>query len=107
VAALALNEDPTRFLSTIQVGLTSIGILSGIVGKAALAAPLSRWMIGLGAELETAHIGATALVVVVITYSTIALGELVPKRLGQIAPEGIARFAARLIVWLSVAAKSV
>ena len=49
-AALALNDQPTRFLSTIQVGITSIGILSGIVGEAALAEPLGEWIIELGAE---------------------------------------------------------
>ena len=43
-AAVKLGEDPTRFLSTIQIGITSIGVLNGIVGEAALAAPLSVWL---------------------------------------------------------------
>ena len=68
-AALALNDEPTRFLSTIQVGITSIGILSGIVGEAAFAEPLSHWLVALGAEPNTARIGATALVVIVVTYT--------------------------------------
>ena len=85
-AAIALNDEPTRFLSTIQVGITSIGILSGIVGEAALRARRSAdWLIGLGAEAKGARFGATALVVVVVTYFSIVLGELVPKRLGQIS----------------------
>jgi putative hemolysin len=104
-AALALNEDPTRFLSTVQVGITTIGILSGIVGEAALAEPLGEWLVSLGVEREHAHLGATALVVVVVTYFSIVLGELVPKRLGQMAAEGVARRVARPIGWLAIAAK--
>ena len=104
-AALALNEDPTRFLSTIQVGITTIGILSGIVGEAALAAPLGEWLVRLGVEREHAHLGATALVVVVVTYFSIVLGELVPKRLGQMSAEAVARRVARPIAWVAAATK--
>jgi putative hemolysin len=104
-AALALNDEPTRFLSTIQVGITSVGILSGIVGEAAFAAPLADWLIGMGAETKGARLGATALVVVVVTYFSVVLGELVPKRLGQISAEAIARRVARPIAWLALAAK--
>ncbi len=104
-AALALNEEPTRFLSTIQVGITSIGILSGIVGQAAFAAPLTDWLVRMGADPKLSQIGATGLVVVVVTYFSIVLGELVPKRLGQIAAETIARRVARPIGWLALVAK--
>jgi len=104
-AALALNEDPTRFLSTVQVGITTIGILSGIVGEAALAAPLGEWLVHLGANPDHAHLGATALVVVVVTYFSIVLGELVPKRLGQMASEGVARRVALPIAWLAKVAQ--
>ena len=104
-AALALNEDPTRFLSTVQVGITLIGILSGIVGEAALAAPLGTWLITLGVQPEHAYLGATALVVVVVTYFAIVLGELVPKRLGQMSAEAVARRVARPIGWMAVATK--
>jgi len=104
-AALALNDHPTRFLSTIQVGITSIGILSGIVGEAALAEPLGNWLVEMGAEPGLAKFGALALVVVVVTYFSIVLGELVPKRLGQISAEGVARRVARPIGWLAMAAK--
>src|SRR5262252_6542079 len=90
-AALELNAEPTRFLSTIQVGITSIGVLSGIVGEAAFAAPLTRTLTGLGVDENIANIGATAFVVVIVTYFSIVLGQLVPKRLGQIAAEAIAR----------------
>jgi len=102
--ALALNEHPTRVLSTVQVGITSIGILSGIVGEAAFAAPLAEWFIGWGLEKDGAHIAATGLVVVLLTYVSIVLGELVPKRIGQISPENIARRVARPIRLLSAMA---
>jgi len=93
--ALQLGEDPTRFLSTIQIGITSIGLLNGIVGEAVLADPFSLWLQTLGVPQASANIGATAVVVVVVTYVSIVVGELVPKRLGQITPEPIARLVAR------------
>ena len=93
--ALKLGEDPTQFLSTIQIGITSIGILNGIVGEAVLAAPLSLWLQSLGVATATANISATATIVVVVTYVSIVVGELVPKRIGQIDPEPIARLVAR------------
>lgn len=93
--ALKLHDEPTRFLSTIQIGITSIGILNGIVGEAVLAGPLAHKLQSLGVEQEASEIGATALVVVVITYVSIVIGELVPKRLGQFNPESIALMVAR------------
>ena len=103
--ALRLNEDPTRFLSAIQIGITSIGVLNGIVGEAALAEPLAAWLVKLGVPGEYARYGATGIVVVLITYFTIVVGELVPKRLGQTHPEALARVVARPIDWLAIAAK--
>jgi putative hemolysin len=93
--ALKLGEDPTKFLSTIQIGITSIGLLNGIVGEAILAEPLARWLLSLGLPEASAHLAATAAVVVVVTYVSIVVGELAPKRLGQINPELVARLAAR------------
>lgn len=93
--AMALHDDPTRFLSTVQVGITSIGILNGIIGEAVLAGPLALWMQTLGAPLGASRLAATALVVIIITYVTIVIGELVPKRIGQLDPEGIACRLAR------------
>jgi putative hemolysin len=104
-AALKLGEDPTRFLSTIQIGITSIGVLNGIVGEAALAVPLAQWLSGLGLSQSASQITATGLVVVVITYFSIVVGELVPKRLGQSHPETLARLVARPINWLAKATK--
>ena len=104
-AAVKLGEDPTRFLSTIQIGITSIGVLNGIVGEAALAAPLARWLDSLGVPLPYGGYAATALVVVLITYFSIVVGELVPKRIGQSYPETFARLVARPINFLAVATK--
>jgi putative hemolysin len=104
-AAVTLGEDPTRFLSTIQIGITSIGVLNGIVGEAALAGPLAIWLVSLGMVETWASYTATGLVVVVITYFSIVVGELVPKRLGQTHPETLARLVARPINWLAIATK--
>ncbi|MFN5047317.1 hemolysin family protein [Roseateles sp.] len=104
-AAVKLGEDPTRFLSTIQIGITSIGVLNGIVGEAALAGPLAEWLQTLGAPAELARPASTALVVLLITYFSIVLGELVPKRLGQSNPEAVARLVARPIAALATATK--
>ena len=104
-AAMQLGEDPTRFLSTVQIGITSIGVLNGIVGEATLAFPFSVWLQRMGVEATASQYLATGLVVVSITYFTIVLGELVPKRLGQISPEPIARLVARPMLWLAAATK--
>ncbi len=104
-AAVKLGEDPTRFLSTIQIGITAIGVLSGIVGEAALADPMAGWLMSLGMAEDYSLITATGLVVVVITYFTIVVGELVPKRIGQSHPETLARLVARPIEWLAMATK--
>ena len=105
-AALKLMQDPTQFLSSVQIGITSIGMLSGIVGEAAFATPLAVWMehsLGLGAG--TASIASTALVVTCITFFTIIFGELVPKRIGQLYPEPVARFVSRPMRGLATGAK--
>ena len=103
--ALELGEDPTAFLSAVQIGITSIGVLNGIVGEAALSPPLSAWLQSLGMEAQVANPLATGLMVVSITFFSIVLGELVPKRIGQISPETIARFVARPMAWLAILTK--
>ncbi len=100
--AMHLGAEPTRFLSTIQIGITAIGILNGIVGEAALAAPFAIWLQTMGVEKEPSEVIATVLVVVVITYVSIVVGELVPKRIGQFNAEGIARLVARPISALAL-----
>ncbi|MBK6638845.1 MAG: HlyC/CorC family transporter [Rhodocyclaceae bacterium] len=102
VVAIKLHDEPTRFLSTIQIGITSIGILNGIVGEAVLADPFALWMIKVGMDKDTAEVLALVLVVVSITYVSIVIGELVPKRIGQFNPEGIARLVAHPMQLLSV-----
>lgn len=104
-AAIELGEEPTKFLSTVQIGITSIGILNGVVGEATLAAPIAAWLQSLGAPPATSAYTASALVVIAITYFTIVLGELVPKRLGQINPEPLARVVARPMRFIAVVAK--
>ncbi|KAA0180693.1 hemolysin family protein [Cupriavidus cauae] len=103
IEAVKLGEDPTRFLSTVQIGITSIGVLNGVVGESALAQPLGIWLQGLGMAQPTAGYVATAIVVAGLTYFSIVLGELVPKRLGQLAPETLARAVARPLSWLAIA----
>lgn len=101
IAAIELGQDPTRFLSTIQIGLTSIGILNGIVGESMFGHPFALWLQQQGMDSRVAEYSATGLIVVTITYFSIVLGELVPKRLAQSNPEAIARVVARPMQWLS------
>ena len=105
-AAMDLHENPTKFLSTVQIGITSIGVLNGIVGEAAFAAPLAEWISGhFVIKAQAAQLTATALVVVIITFLTIIFGELVPKRVGQMFPETVARLVSRPMNWLSAATR--
>ena len=96
VAAIDLHDNPTQFLSTVQIGITSIGVLNGIVGEAAFSSPLAQCLLAYFPLTERiAAITATALVVVIITFVTIIFGELVPKRVGQMYPESVARLMAQ------------
>ena len=104
-AALSLIGTPTQFLSTVQVGITSIGVLNGIIGDAAFSGGLSLWLQTLSVAPRAADISATALVVTVITFITIVFGELVPKRIGQLYPEPVARLVARPMMWVASVAK--
>ena len=104
-AALSLLENPTQFLSSVQVGITSIGMLNGIIGEAAFSGGLSAWIQSWGVTLRASDISATAIVVIIITYVTIVFGELVPKRIGQLYPETVARLVARPMMWVASAAR--
>lgn len=103
--ALDLLDNPTQFLSSVQVGITSIGMLNGIVGEAAFSDDLGLWLQGMGMTEGTASIVATAVVVVAITFITIVFGELVPKRIGQLYPEAVSRFVSRPMAWVATGAK--
>jgi putative hemolysin len=103
--AMTLLDNPTQFLSSVQVGITSIGMLNGIIGEAAFSSGLSTWIQTFGASPRAADITATALVVTIITYITIVFGELVPKRIGQLYPETVARLVSRPMMWVATGAK--
>jgi putative hemolysin len=103
--AMSLHESPSTFLSTIQVGITSVGILSGAIGEAALADPLTEWIAGSPLLAPYARALSLGVVVVGITYLSVVVGELVPKRLALLKPEVIAAFIARPMHGLARAAR--
>lgn len=105
-AALVLLDNPTQFLSVVQVGITSIGMLNAIVGEAAFSDGLSHWLKNvLEISDRAADVTATAVVVTCITFLTIVFGELVPKRIGQLYPETVASLLARPMTWVAKVAK--
>src|SRR4029450_14012594 len=77
--ALALATDPGRFLSTVQIGITLVGVLSGAFSGATLGLHLAEWFIDLGLRSSVAEAVGVGLVVAVITYFSLVIGELVPK----------------------------
>jgi len=109
-AALKLRNDPSTFLATVQVGITAVGILSGAIGETALADPLAAWLTANTPLARYAKPAAVTAVVLILTYFSVVVGELVPKQLGLRAPEKIASlaaapmnvlsFIARPLVWL-------
>ena len=100
--ALELAEHPERFLSTVQVGITLVGILSGMLVGDALGEEIAA-RVGSHLPVAGAYAGTIGKVVAVglITYVTIVLGELVPKRLALLAPERLASLVAVPMHWLS------
>ena len=100
-AALSLHQEPSSFFSTIQVGITSVGILSGAIGDTAVADPLAAWFGGIPLLEPYAKTVALTITVVGLTYFSVVVGELVPKRLAMLAPEGIASLIARPMIVLA------
>lgn len=94
-AALKLAEDPTRFLSAVQVGITLIGILAGAFGQATIAAELDVLLETVPGMQAYSEVLSTGLVVVLLTYLSLIVGELVPKRVALVFPETIAATMAR------------
>lgn len=92
--ALDLATSPNNFLSAIQIGITLIGILNGAIGEAALAAPVQELIGTVPALAPYSHTLALAVTVVAITYLSLVVGELVPKRLGLLDPERVAMLVA-------------
>jgi Hemolysins and related proteins containing CBS domains len=103
--ALALQHEPSIFLSTVQVGITSVGILSGAIGDATLAVPLGEWLASVPALAPYARAISMTLVVCAVTYFAVVVGELVPKRLGLLAPERVAAVIAPPMHLLSLLAR--
>ncbi|MBL9128152.1 MAG: HlyC/CorC family transporter, partial [Verrucomicrobiales bacterium] len=100
-AALALAESPNRFLSTVQIGITLVGVFTGAFGGATLSAKLAVPIARIGVLTPYADKIAFAIVVAILTYFSLILGELVPKRFGLSRPEAIAMAVAGPMNWLS------
>lgn len=94
-SALKLSENPERFLSTVQVGITLIGILTGLYSGNVLAEDFDDILILCGMSPPVAYAVAQGLIVIVVTYLTIVFGELVPKRIGMSAAETISKLMAK------------
>ncbi len=92
--ASELLDEPTRFLSTVQIGITLIGILTGLFSGAQIASELGEWIRTFPLLAPYSNIVATTIVVLIVTYLTLVFGELIPKRLGMGNPEKIASFVA-------------
>ena len=99
--ALRLCEDPGRFLSSVQLGMTLVGVLSGAFSGATLGTRLSDWLTVKGVDPDWAHTFGVGGVVVVLTYLTLIIGELVPKQIALRNPEAIAMRAAPFMVWIA------
>jgi putative hemolysin len=99
--ALRLSEDPGRFLSTVQIGITLVGVLSGAFSGATLGPRLGAVLAQAGVAPETAQTVGVGIVVVLLTYLSLIVGELVPKRIALKNPEGIASRVAPAMSLLS------
>jgi putative hemolysin len=97
--ALDLAADPGRFLSTVQIGITLIGILAGAYSGASLGGPVGDRIARLGVDPETAQTLGFALVIVLTTYASLVVGELVPKQFALRSPEPIAALMAVPMLW--------
>lgn len=101
--ALALAQDPGKFLSTVQIGITLIGIVAGAYSGASLGGPVGERLAALGVPERAADELGFALVIVATTYFSVVVGELVPKQVALRLAEPIALLAARPMTWLSTA----
>ncbi|MBI4719517.1 MAG: HlyC/CorC family transporter [Planctomycetes bacterium] len=90
VAALSIREHPTRFLSTVQLGITLVGILSGALGGATLAEDLAESLRRIPILAPYAPALALALIVMAVTYVSVTIGEIIPKRIALVQPERLA-----------------
>ncbi|MBL0100389.1 MAG: HlyC/CorC family transporter [Saprospiraceae bacterium] len=99
--ALELSESPTKFLSTVQIGITLIGILLGVFSGENLTHDVENFIIGIDFLAPFAHNIAVGIIVVFVTYLSIVLGELLPKKIGMAFPEPIAMVLAKPMNYLS------
>ena len=99
--ALGLAAEPGRFLSTVQIGITLIGIIAGAYSGASLGEPVAQRLALLGIDPGTAKSLGLGLVIVVTTFASLVVGELVPKQFALRNPEAIAAIVARPMTWLS------
>jgi putative hemolysin len=99
--ALLLGADPGRFLSAVQIGITLISILAGAFSGASLGGPVGERLALLGLDPELAARAGFVLVIVVVTYVSVVVGELVPKQFALRSPERIAVFMALPMLWLA------
>jgi putative hemolysin len=99
--ALDLAADPGRFLSTVQIGITLIGILAGAYSGASLGGPVAERLVVTGVDPDTAQTLGFGLVIILTTYASLVIGELVPKQFALRAPERIAVVMAIPMLWLS------
>jgi putative hemolysin len=98
---LQIAESPNKFLSTVQVGITSIGILNGIFAGATISQEIAKLLAQTGLSANASENLAVVLVVVVVTYLSIVVGELLPKRIGMTNPESISLLVARPMLMIS------
>jgi putative hemolysin len=101
--ALDLASNPGRFLSTVQIGITLVGILAGAYSGAALGGPVGERIALLGVEPETAETIGFAIVIVLTTFASLVIGEIVPKQFALRSPEPIAAVVSKPMRWLSAA----
>jgi putative hemolysin len=104
---LALVENPNRFLSTVQIGITLVGILAGAFGGATLSTRLAGVLAPLPIVGPYAEQAAFGIVIALLTYFSLIIGELLPKRLALLQPEATAMFMAKPMSWLSMIASPV
>jgi len=100
-AALRLSEQPDKFLSTVQIGITLIGILTGIYSGSAIATELRQWLEAIGVSSAWSSSIAHTVIVCIVTYLTLVFGELLPKRIGMSRAESVAMGVARPMLFLS------
>jgi putative hemolysin len=99
--ALALSEKPENFLSTVQIGITLIGILTGLFGGEAIGLTIAEWLQGMFPAFAYSGVVGKTLAVALITFLTLIFGELVPKRLALTRSEDIAGLVALPMSWLA------